>query len=204
MGALRLSRHLRQRWSFQVVAAAYFTFVTPIVLRFKHSTWYENLWIGFCYLMLWHTGRLYYDVASHFLGLCMGVLVMHAQHTFDSCPRQRSEGWDWFSVAMQGSSMLHVPEPLKFFTSGIEYHHIHHLNTRVPMYRLRQCHDAAGALFADVRVVTMTEAIRDFRKMVLYDEDQNRFVGWDEIENVHPAARSKSSPRKVNRPAVVA
>jgi omega-6 fatty acid desaturase (delta-12 desaturase) len=148
-------------WSFLFVAGSYFTFVTPIVLR-RHSRWYENLWIAFCYLMLWHTGRLYYDVASHWLGLSIGVLIMHAQHTFEGCPRQRSDRWDTLSVAMEGSSMLHVPAPFKYFTGGIEYHHIHHLNTRVPMYRMRQCHEAAGELsmffVVPGRVLIVTQA----------------------------------------------
>jgi len=33
-----------------------------------------------------------------------------------------------------------MPQPLKIFTNGIEYHHIHHLNTNVASYAIEACH----------------------------------------------------------------
>ena len=41
--------------------------------------------------------------------------------------------WDRYAAAFDGSSFLQVPPLLKFFTLGIEYHHIHHLDIRVPV-----------------------------------------------------------------------
>ena len=36
---------------------------------------------------------------------------------------------------------MDVPFWLKPFTNGIEYHHIHHLNTNVASYVIKECHD---------------------------------------------------------------
>jgi fatty acid desaturase len=59
-----------------------------------------------------------------------------------------SEGY--YANAMEGSSLMVVPRWMKFFTAGIEYHHIHHLNAKVASYSLQACHDnvsPAGARF---------------------------------------------------------
>jgi hypothetical protein len=61
-----------------------------------------------------------------------------------------------------------------------------------------------------VKVTTFTEAIRDFHKMVLYDEEKDRFVGWHELEDQSPSSStepvrsSRQSPRKASLPAAAA
>lgn len=50
-------------------------------------------------------------------------------------------------AAIYGSTMLHIPWYLKWFSLGIEYHHIHHFNMRVPCYNLQQCHEDAPDYF---------------------------------------------------------
>lgn len=74
----------------------------------------------------------------------LGLFLFHSQHTFEDCVREHgrtatSEGY--YANAMEGSSLMVVPRWMKFFTAGIEYHHIHHLNAKVASYSLQACHD---------------------------------------------------------------
>lgn len=55
-----------------------------------------------------------------------------------SIPQASADTYSRFENGMKGSSYLIVPECLKFFTASIEYHNVHHLNTRVPLYRCVQ------------------------------------------------------------------
>lgn len=74
----------------------------------------------------------------------MGVAAFHLQHHFNSPYRVGdSLSRTHMDAAMMGSSRIEVPFPLSIFTFGIEYHHIHHFDVRVPGYRLGRC-DAAG------------------------------------------------------------
>lgn len=80
-----------------------------------------------------------------------------------------------------------MPEIFKFFTLGIEYHHIHHLNAKVPSYYLRQCHDDGEKIFKNywdiVRTVSVKEVF-DF-SLLLYDENQGRLITRKELKNLY-------------------
>jgi omega-6 fatty acid desaturase (delta-12 desaturase) len=73
----------------------------------------------------------------------IGFYLFSVQHTFPNVYRRRQKAWDYFTNGIIGSSFLQVPWILRWFTFGIEYHHIHHLNARVPAYRMAECHEAA-------------------------------------------------------------
>lgn len=68
-----------------------------------------------------------------------GQLLFHLQHTFEGSYKSRQAYYCSYVNAMRGCSYIPLPECLKFFTAGIEYHHIHHLNTRVPCYKVSLC-----------------------------------------------------------------
>jgi omega-6 fatty acid desaturase (delta-12 desaturase) len=85
-----------------------------------------------------------------------GLVLFHTQHTFESCERSRGKtasGEGYYKNAMEGSSFLQVPRWLRFFTAGIEYHHIHHLHARVPCYSLQACHESVRIAGARMRRV---------------------------------------------------
>ena len=57
---------------------------------------------------------------------------------------------DYFENGLKGASYIKVPWFFRFFTFGIEYHHIHHLNARIPGYYLQECHDQALLIDKDI------------------------------------------------------
>ncbi len=78
------------------------------------------------------------------------------------------------SASLEGSNYLRLTPVLQWFTGNIGLHHVHHLNPRIPNYRLQQCHDAVDVL-NDVPVMTLGSA---FKAMfyVLWDEQRQRMV----------------------------
>ena len=79
-------------------------------------------WLG-----LYHAGVLRHFLTMGLLAAAIGLLLFHTQHTFPECVRShgRTATPDgYYDNAIHGSSFLHLNEFLKFFTVGIEYHHI--------------------------------------------------------------------------------
>ncbi len=106
----------------------------------------------------------------------VGVFLFSIQHRFETTTWMRRETWTAVDASLQGSSFLKLPAILRWFTGSIGYHHIHHLNARVPNYRLAVVHDKIHDL---VRIPTLTlgQAFANYR-YALWDEDAQRMVGF--------------------------
>jgi omega-6 fatty acid desaturase (delta-12 desaturase) len=66
----------------------------------------------------------------------MGVWLFYVQHQFEDTTWARGSDWSHYNAAMAGSSFYDLPAPLRWITGNIGIHHIHHLNSRIPYYRL--------------------------------------------------------------------
>ncbi|HTH46074.1 MAG TPA: fatty acid desaturase, partial [Candidatus Limnocylindria bacterium] len=72
----------------------------------------------------------------HFLAYAMGTYLFYAQHNFPEVSFAESGGWTYEKAALESSSYLRTSPVMAWFTANIGYHHIHHLNSRIPFYRL--------------------------------------------------------------------
>ena len=104
----------------------------------------------------------------------IGVWLFTVQHRSDHTVWAREGDWDATTASLEGSNHLRLPPVLQWFTGNIGLHHVHHLNPRIPNYRLQPCHDAIPQLH-DVPEMTVRSA---FRAMfyTLWDEHQKRMV----------------------------
>ncbi len=105
-----------------------------------------------------------------------GVWLFYVQHTFEQTYWTRKENWDSSDAAMAGSSYFAMPRVLHWFTANIGYHHIHHLSSRIPSYRLREAFESNPALQAAPRL-TLWSSLKSAR-LKLWDEEQQRMVGF--------------------------
>ena len=102
--------------------------------------------------------------------------MRHLQHTFPASYKSRPPFYSAYINGLKGCSYLQLPRLLKFFTAGIEYHHIHHLNTRIPCYRLHECHQSAPQeWWASVPTLTLSD-IWPTLGLGLYDEARASFL----------------------------
>ena len=109
-------------------------------------------------------------------GYAVGVALFHAQHSFEEGYVRRAAEWSFEDAAFKGSSRVVVPRCLKWAFMGIEYHHIHHYDPKVPVYRLQACHeDGDPAFWADVTIIGYGDWPRVLRT-TRYDEARGKFT----------------------------
>jgi omega-6 fatty acid desaturase (delta-12 desaturase) len=66
----------------------------------------------------------------------LGSYLFYAQHNFPGVILKDKAGWTYEGAALESSSFLKTNPVMSWFTGNIGYHHIHHLNHRIPFYRL--------------------------------------------------------------------
>jgi omega-6 fatty acid desaturase (delta-12 desaturase) len=132
--------------------------------------------------MMWFVGVvpfLVVHVPIMLLAATIGVWLFYVQHQFDNVAWARDANWDMHEAALHGSSFYDLPTVLRWFTANIGLHHIHHLNSRIPYYRLRQVlreHPELG----QVGRITFWKSLR-LARLALWDEYQQRMVSFREM-----------------------
>lgn len=71
------------------------------------------------------------------LASSIGVWLFYVQHQFDGTVWAEGEAWNLQHAALKGSSHYDLPQPLRWLTANIGVHHVHHLSSRIPYYRLQ-------------------------------------------------------------------
>ncbi len=70
------------------------------------------------------------------LAAAVGVWLFYVQHQFEDTHWAGNESWEFHEAALHGSSHYDLPGVLRWFTANIGMHHVHHLCSRIPYYRL--------------------------------------------------------------------
>lgn len=123
------------------------------------------------------------------LAASAGIWLFHVQHQFEESYWQREATWDFHQAALQGSSYYCLPRLLRWFTASIGLHHIHHLCSRIPNYRLQECFDENPEL-RKVQRLTLLESLGCAR-LSLWNEDTGRMIRFRDLAAA--ARRSASS-----------
>jgi omega-6 fatty acid desaturase (delta-12 desaturase) len=110
------------------------------------------------------------------VGATVGAWLFSLQHRFESAHWSRRQGWNAEQAALDGSSWFDLPRILHWLTGNIGYHHIHHLDPRVPSYRLRGAHEAVQAV-RPVRPLGLAGGLRA-PWLTLWDETHGRLVSF--------------------------
>ena len=108
------------------------------------------------------------------LAAVAGIWLFYVQHQFEGVYWRRASGWDRLQAAMEGCSFYRLPQPLRWISADIGYHHIHHLNARIPNYRLKRCYDA----IPELRSGTTLSVVESFgcARLKLWDEKRQKLV----------------------------
>lgn len=75
-------------------------------------------------------------LVPHFIASAIGAYLFYAQHNFPGVSFYDRAGWAYEKAALESSSFLKTNPVTAWFTGNIGYHHIHHLNAKIPFYRL--------------------------------------------------------------------
>lgn len=114
-----------------------------------------------------------------FIAGALGAYLFYVQHNFPDVLLRDKDGWTYEGAALDSSSHLKTGPILGWFTGNIGYHHIHHLNHRVPFYRLPEVYRAIPELRqAKTTSLRPHEIVRCLRLKV-WCVDRQRMVGLD-------------------------
>ena len=108
----------------------------------------------------------------------IGVWLFYVQHQFEDTSWSHDGAWSFHEAALHGSSHYHLPGVLRWFTANIGVHHVHHLCSRIPCYRLPDVLRDHPQLAAVGRI-TMLQSLQCVR-MALWDEKERRLVSFGE------------------------
>ena len=109
----------------------------------------------------------------------VGVWLFYVQHQFEETFWAHGPEWDFHEASLRGSSYYDLPIILRWFTANIGVHHIHHLCSRIPFYRLPQTLRDNPDL-RSVSRLTLSQSFRCVR-LVLWDERRRRLVSFRDV-----------------------
>ena len=110
------------------------------------------------------------------LAASIGVWLFYVQHQFEEAFWAEDSEWQLHDAALYGSSHYDLPAVLCWLTANIGVHHVHHLCSRIPSYRLPQVLRDFPEL-ARVRRLTILQSFACV-KLGLWDEAQRTLVSF--------------------------
>ncbi len=147
----------------------HFDCLVAMVVHFSISAalWYYGGWPAVVLTQL----------TPHFVMHGVGAYFFYAQHNFPGVSFSDKDGWTYEKAAMESSSYMRTGRLLAWFTANIGYHHIHHLNSRIPFYRLPEVLQAIPELQAPkLTSLWPTDIVRCLRLKV-WDVETQTMVG---------------------------
>ncbi len=130
-------------------------------------------------LILWFGGwqaLVFIYLPTSILAASFGVWLFYVQHQFEDTNWQREPDWDLHDAALAGSSHYVLPPVLRWFSGNIGIHHVHHLYSRIPFYRLTDVLRDHPEL-AQAQRLTLWESLKSAR-LHLWDEGQQKLLSF--------------------------
>lgn len=208
------ARSWRGRLAYRVIRNPVFMFgLGPIVAmvigpriatraqrpRLRHSVLCTDAGVfllaaGLCWLIGWERFLLVWAPPALLAG-SVGIWLFYVQHQFEDAYWQNAADWDYTAAALRGSSYLKLPRLLEFFTGHIGFHHVHHLNARIPNYNLRRAH-RENPIFHQVPVLSLLDGLRAVH-LKLWDQDRGKLVSFAQARQPRTATRQGADLSRV-------
>ncbi|MBM7586136.1 omega-6 fatty acid desaturase (delta-12 desaturase) [Bacillus pakistanensis] len=149
----------------------------------KRHVWMTNIILASIVLLLCLTigwkAFILVELPIFFIASFSGVWLFYVQHQFEDGYFETSENWNYVEAALKGSSFYKLPKVLQWFSGNIGFHHVHHLNSRVPNYHLEKAHKSDPRL-QDVPTLTLWTSLKSLT-FKLWDEQSKKFIGNRDI-----------------------
>ncbi len=110
----------------------------------------------------------------------LGSYLFFAQHSYEDMKILSKEDWSYHEAALESSSFMKLGKVMHWFTGNIGYHHVHHLNVRIPFYRLPEAMAAIPELQSPATTTLSLKEIRKCFRCCLWDVEQQRAVSYRE------------------------
>jgi omega-6 fatty acid desaturase (delta-12 desaturase) len=136
-------------------------------------------------IVIWAIGFgpfLLVQVPVMLISASLGVWLFYVQHQFEDTFWAADRAWNLHDAALRGSSHYDLPIVLRWFTANIGVHHVHHLCSRIPFYRLPRALRRHPEL-AKIGRLTLGQSILCVR-LVLWDEAARRLISFRELRTL--------------------
>jgi omega-6 fatty acid desaturase (delta-12 desaturase) len=131
-----------------------------------------------------------------------GVWLFYVQHQFEQTTWSDEGHWSFADAALHGSSHYDLPVVLRWLTANIGMHHVHHLCSRIPFYRLPRVLREHPDL-ANVGRLTLVQSLACVR-LVLWDEVVCRLITFRELrERIRAEASRPMATASAAQPALI-
>jgi omega-6 fatty acid desaturase (delta-12 desaturase) len=123
----------------------------------------------------------------HFITYALGSYLFYAQHNFPGVSFNEKAGWTYEKAAMESSSFMKTNRIMAWFTGNIGYHHVHHLNAKIPFYRLpeviRDIPELQNPRTTSLHPLDILRCLR----LKVWDTDLQRMISLREMARGVPA-----------------
>jgi omega-6 fatty acid desaturase (delta-12 desaturase) len=143
--------------------------------------------------MMWLVGIgpfLLVQIPLVVIAASIAMWFFYVQHQFEDTRWSHEGHWNVQEAGLYGSSHYELPSAMAWFTGNIGVHHVHHLCSRIPFYRLRQVLKDHPELTGIGRL-TFLQSLR-CTTLALWDEEQKRLISFREMR-----ARYASGAKRV-------
>ncbi len=140
-------------------------------------------------LIIWFGGLmpvLMVFLPTSILAGAAGVWLFYIQHQFEEAYWDKDTDWDLHDAALHGSSHYDLPAVLRWMTANIGIHHVHHLYSRIPFYRLTEVLRDHREL-AVVQRMTLRESFACAR-LHLWDARERRLLSFAQARSLYGVA----------------
>jgi len=116
-----------------------------------------------------------------FLAFAMGSYLFYCQHNFPGAKFRENHDWAYDYAALASTSCMTMSPVMHWFTGNIGFHHVHHLNSRIPFYRLEEALESMPELGnAPTTSWNLLEMIKCFR-LKLWDPEKEKMITLSQL-----------------------
>jgi acyl-lipid omega-6 desaturase (Delta-12 desaturase) len=115
-----------------------------------------------------------------------GSYLFYAQHNFPGMQIRGRREWEYTFAALHSSSMFDMNPVMHWLTGNIGYHHVHHLNHRIPFYRLPEAMAGMPELQNPHRTSWALRDIRACLRFSIWSPEDGRMITYAEAEARRP------------------
>jgi acyl-lipid omega-6 desaturase (Delta-12 desaturase) len=111
------------------------------------------------------------------IAFAIGAYLFYAQHNFPGVEFYENKNWVYEKAALESSSFMKMNPVMEWFTGNIGYHHIHHLSSKIPFYRLPEVMNHFAEL-QNCKVTRLTpKEMSACFKLKVWDQESNQMIG---------------------------
>jgi acyl-lipid omega-6 desaturase (Delta-12 desaturase) len=127
------------------------------------------------------TGLMLSWIFPFLLSFGMGSYLFYCQHNFPGATFKENQDWSYDNAALSSTSFMVMNPVMQWFTGNIGYHHVHHLNSRIPFYRLVEAYNNMPELSNATTTSWSPIEIANCFRLKLWDAEKEKMIPLNQI-----------------------